>query len=304
MWTMLAAPTFPLTERFQRIELVIVVGIFDTIDSTFVFLPLIDDDIKTVERPQQSLCFSDIDLDRFDTEFAGSVDSRWGDAEQATILITHNQPTFGISTHADPGTFLIFWNRVKQLGLEAFSHNEPILGSRFRLFERSRCKKSIECDFPRFATNFPDDLGILPMFGSFEVEVSPTFGWLRGSLPGFVRNNRPGISPARFEIQRDKEPGCGRSVCSFYGQNMFSTRSVLFDELGDIGKHRLVPGSAFDDFFPVEKNCHLVIAGGIKTSRCDRSFHTKLFAKVNLLGRLTPFGFPDPIWLGVLRTCF
>src|SRR2546430_1189354 len=93
-----------LAEELYLVESIIVVGGANAIQAAGILLAAIDDDIETVECPEQALGLADVGRDLLDLGLGGSpAQCRRRDAEQAAVLIRDNKAALGIDAHVDPG---------------------------------------------------------------------------------------------------------------------------------------------------------------------------------------------------------
>ena len=73
--------------------------------------------VQAVERPQQALGFTDINIDLLDLRFL--LRRARCDAIQRTILIGNDEPPLWVGAHVDPRTLLVLGNRIQQFDFES-----------------------------------------------------------------------------------------------------------------------------------------------------------------------------------------
>ena len=198
MRAVLAARTREGAQRGECIELIVAILVEDTIDATLVLARAIDDDVQTVERPQQALCLADVNIDWLDLHVATCSDGGRRHAEQTSVLVRDDQASFGIDAQVHPRPFDIFGNGVEQFDLEVLG-DLHVFDRRGRgLFERGCGGECRGVNFlaPRTLSERRDDFGGGPL--SCKAKFLPVSRRRCGSLPGPVRHNGPSGSPARL----------------------------------------------------------------------------------------------------------
>ena len=128
----LAAVFLKFAEEFDGVELVIAIGVFQTIKAAASMGLVVDHDVEGIEGVAHSPGVTDIEIDLFDVGilegFSGSGSL---EAVDGTVLVTGEEAAFVVFAKNDPGTEFVLGNGIKALYQETFLNGEPINGCGF-----------------------------------------------------------------------------------------------------------------------------------------------------------------------------
>ena len=134
MGAMFAAVLFEFFEQADFVELVIAVGVLDTVEAAPAVFIVVDDDVEGVEGVAHPPGVADIEVDFLDV---GVLDCGSGgggiEAIDRAILIAGDETAFVVLAESDPRAELVFWNRVEPFDLESFGDIESVRSRDFIL---------------------------------------------------------------------------------------------------------------------------------------------------------------------------
>ena len=166
-------------KHLDGVEVSVAVFISDPVEAAFVQLAFVDVHVEAVEGPQQTLSFSDVDVDFLNHCFGLRPELRWRHAVKRTVLVRDDQSAFRVGAHVDPGSLLAFRDGVKQLNLKPFGDFEVRDRGRFRLAQWSGRSQGHRVDRfrPGARTKSSDDVRLLPGVIRFEADCLPAVAW-------------------------------------------------------------------------------------------------------------------------------